>query len=99
MYIKDGIVYAGEQTQPLKISGVRPLDDYVLWLRFTNGEARTFDCKELLKYEVYQPLLEKEMFNGVYIDYGVVVWDDGNIDIDPEYLYRNSVAAGGRNYA
>lgn len=99
MYIKDGIVYAGEQTQPLKISGVRPLDDYVLWLRFTNGEVKTFDCKELLKYEVYKPLLDKEMFRGVYIDCGTVVWDDGNIDIAPEHLYRNGLTIGGENYA
>ena len=33
MYIKNGIAYAGEQAQPIKISGVRPLEDYKLWLR------------------------------------------------------------------
>ena len=48
MYIKNGIAYAGEQKQPLKISGVRPLDDYKLWLRFNNGEVKVFDfAKEL----------------------------------------------------
>ena len=26
MYIKDGIAYAGEPEQPIRISGVRPLD-------------------------------------------------------------------------
>ena len=32
-------------------------------------------------------------FRGVYIDYGVTVWNDGDIDIAPEYLYENSVPA------
>ena len=42
MYIKNGIAYAGEQKQPLKISGVRPLEDYKLWIRFSNGEVKIF---------------------------------------------------------
>ena len=32
---------------------------------------------------------------GVYIDYGVTVWNDGDIDIAPEYLYRHSKEAEG----
>ena len=99
MYIKDGIVYAGEETKLLRVSGVRPLDDYVLWLRFTNGEVKIFDCKALLEYEVYKPLLDKGMFRGVYIDCGTVVRDDGNIDVAPEHLYQNSVAIGGEDCA
>mgnify|MGYP003368760364 CR=1 FL=1 len=34
-------------------------------------------------------------FAGVYIDYGVTVWRDGDIDIAPEYLYEHPVAAEG----
>ena len=37
MYIIDGIAYAGEKTKPIKVSGVRPLDDFKLWLRFNTG--------------------------------------------------------------
>ena len=84
MYIKNGIAYAGEQTQPLKISGVRPLEDYKLWVRFSNGEVKIFDF-----------LKDKAIFNSVYIDYGVTVWNDGDIDIAPEYLYKNGVSVGG----
>ena len=99
MYIKDGIVYAGEQTQPLRVSGVRPLDDYVLWLRFTNGEVKTFDCKPLFEYPVFQPLENIDLFRGVYIDCGTVAWDDGNIDISAEHLYRKGTGQGVKNYA
>ena len=40
MYIKNGIAYAGEQVQPLKVSSVCPLENYKLWLRFSNGETK-----------------------------------------------------------
>ena len=95
MYIKNGIAYAGEQKQPLKISGVRPLDDYMLWVRFNNGEEKTVDFKMLLNDTAFLPLKEKSVWQGVYIDYGCTVWNDGAIDISPEYLYENGVSFGG----
>lgn len=91
MYIVDGIAYAGDQRPPLKISGVRPMDDYQLWVRFNTGEAKIFDFKPLLGRPAFAPLMDKHIFNEVYIDYGVPVWDDGNIDIAPETLYRDGV--------
>jgi hypothetical protein len=91
MYIVDGIAYAGEQTTPLKVSGVRPMEDYKLWLRFSNGEARIVDFKPLLKDKAFAPLADVAIFNSVYIDYGVPVWLDGDIDIGPDFLYENSV--------
>ena len=99
MYIKDGIAYAGEQKQPLKISGVRPLEGYRLWLRFNNGEAKVFDFSGLLDSPAFSPLRDKAVFNSVYIDYGVTVWNDGEIDIAPEYLYENGESAGGASIA
>ena len=95
MYIKDGIAYAGEQITPLKISGVRPLDDYILWVRFNNGEEKTVDFKRLIDDEAFLPLREPSVWNGVYIDYGCTVWDNGGIDIAPEYLYKNGKTVGG----
>lgn len=49
MYIKDGIAYAGTQKMPVKVSGVRPLEDYKLWVRFTDGKAKIFDFSGLLQ--------------------------------------------------
>ena len=89
MYIKNGIAYAGEETPPLKISGVRPMDDHVLWVRFNTGEAATFDFAPLLDKPAFAPLRDRAIFDSVYIDYGVTVWMDGDIDIAPEYLYEN----------
>ena len=93
MYIIDGIAYAGEKLPEIKVAGVRPLDNYKLWLRFNTGEVKVFDFKPLLDEEAFAPLSDKDIFNGVYIDYGVTVWNDGDIDIAPETLYEYGEAA------
>ena len=97
MYIKNGIAYAGEPMPMLKISGIRPLEDYKLWVRFNNGEIKVFDFKSELDSPAFSPLKDKAVFNSVYIDYGVPVWNDGAIDIAPEYLYEHGAKAGGKN--
>lgn len=95
MYVNNGIAYAGQPPQPIKVSGVRPLENHRLWLRFMNGEARIFDFSGLLDFPAFSPLKDPHVFRNVYIDYGVTCWDDGNIDIAPEYLYANSTPAEG----
>ncbi|GHS97121.1 hypothetical protein AGMMS50276_16620 [Synergistales bacterium] len=91
MFVKDGIAYAGELEKTLKVVAVRPLAEYKLWLRFSTGEEGVFDCKTLLKYPAFQPLANVDVFSKVYVDYGVTVWNDGEIDIAPEKLYSEAV--------
>ena len=93
MYIVDGIAYAGEKEPVIKISGVRPMEDFKLWLRFSTGEAKVFDFEPLLEKPAFAPLADRAVFNGVYIDYGVTVWNNGNIDISPKFLYDNAIPA------
>lgn len=92
MYVVDGIAYAGEATPAVKVSGIRPMEDYKLWLRFSNGEAKIFDFKPMLTKPAFAPLADKAVFAGVYIDYGIPVWNDGDIDISPEFLYDHAVS-------
>lgn len=99
MYIENGIAYAGEQKPPLKISGVRPLAEYKMWVRFNTGEAKVFDFSKLLDSPAFSPLKDRSVFASVYIDYGVPVWNGGDIDIAPEYLYENSESVGGTSFA
>lgn len=40
MYIVDGIAYAGDPAPMIKVSGVRPMKDHKLWVRFSTGTAK-----------------------------------------------------------
>jgi hypothetical protein len=88
MYIVNGIAYAGEQKQLLKIVSVRPMENYTLWLKFSSGETKYFDFAPLLREKAFSPLKDLSVFRCVYLEYGVLAWNDGAIDIAPEYLYE-----------
>ena len=89
MYIVNGIAYAGEQEEPLSVVGVRPLKKHRLWVRFSTGETRVYDFTPLLKTPAFAPLADEEVFSAVGIDYGVPMWNNGEIDIAPEALLRD----------
>ena len=89
MYIMDGIVYAGEPTESLEVTKVKPLDDMIMLVTFSNGETKLFDAT-ILTGQVYEPLKDDKIFKNPVIEYGVVTWNDGDIDCSPEYMYKNS---------
>ena len=90
MYINDRIVYADDygKTKLINVTSARPLDNYVLLLRFNTGENKTFDFSPKLKTDAFSRLRDKSIFNSVYVEHGVPKWLDGEIDIAPEYLYE-----------
>ncbi|MBQ3162184.1 MAG: DUF2442 domain-containing protein [Ruminococcus sp.] len=92
MYIIDGIAYAGEQPKPVRVKAVRTLEDYKVLITFTNDERRVFDFMPLLDMPCYQPLRDKAIFSTVYVEFGTLVWNDGDIDIAPETLLEKSIA-------
>ena len=73
--------------------------DHQLWIRFTTGEIKIFDFKPLLNQTAFAPLDDEDVFQQVYIDYGVTVWLDGNIDIAPETLYARGQSVEEANSA
>ena len=93
MYIIDGIAYAGERPTPVRAKSIQPIDDYKLYIKFSNGENRIFDFKPLLDMPCYKPLKDIEVFRRVYIECGTAVWNNGDIDIAPETLFEESVPA------
>ena len=87
MYIIDGIAYAGEKAPEIKVKSVRALPDYKLWIRFNDNSQKTFDFKPLREFPCYASLKDINLFNSAYVDFGIVVWNNGEIDIAPEKLY------------
>ena len=93
MYIIDGIAYAGEQVPEIKVKSVRALPDYKIWIRFNDNSEKIFDFNSLLDFPAYRALKDIDVFNGAYVDFGIVVWNDGEIDISPEKLYEEGIPA------
>jgi len=94
MYIINGIAYAGKPANEneMKVTNVTALDDMMLLLTFNTGEKRLYDASILLEEPAFKPLESEEIFKSAKVEHGVVIWLDGEIDIAPETLYKNSFA-------
>lgn len=46
--------------------------------------------KFLTKYPAYKRLENFEIFKSAYVENGIIVWDNGSIDIAPDTVYKNS---------
>jgi len=92
MFIANGIAYAGQRTTETTVLSVKPLDDMIMIVTFNSGEKRLYDATQLLKFPAFQPLKNEEIFKNAKVEYGVVTWADGEIDIAPETMYDTSYA-------
>ena len=90
MYIVNGIAYAGTRMQETAVQAVKPLDDMMMIVTFSSGEKRLYDATQLLAFPAFQPLKDEDVFKSAKVEYGVVTWADGEIDIAPETMYVNS---------
>lgn len=90
MYIANGIAYAGEKTPGTLVQAVKPLDDMMMIVTFTSGEKRLYDATQLLASPAFQPLKDERIFKNAKVEYGMVTWADGEIDIAPETMYETS---------
>jgi hypothetical protein len=72
-----------------KILEARPLDDYKIWLKFTDQSAGNVDLSHLAGKGVFTSWNTYENFNSVSIENGRrLAWPD-EIDIDADSLYLN----------
>ena len=94
MYIKNGICYAdgyfNNNLNEIKIIDAIPLVGRMLLLKFSSGEQRLFDATQLTG-EVFKNLEDEDVFRNINLFHGVPTWNDGKIDIAPEFLYTNSI--------
>lgn len=75
------------------VVAAEPLDNRLLRLTFNNGSVKTFDCKPLIKeHSVFSALQDEDVFREIALDGWTVTWQNGDIDIAPEYLYEKGVS-------
>lgn len=71
------------------INSAKYLGDYRLSLSFSNGERRVFDAKEFIaSHPLFASLQDKQLFSQFQLDGWTVSWQNGRLDIAPEYLYE-----------
>ena len=91
MYIVNDIAYAEDfYNKNLKVVDLKIISELCMLVTFSNGERRIFDAQYLLKYPVYKKLQDFNVFKSAYIENGIIVWDNGAIDIGIETVYNNS---------
>lgn len=73
----------------IKPIDVVALDDYIIEIKFSNGEIRRFDCKPYLNGDWFSELLKLENFKAVRVSGSTVEWASGQ-DLCPDCLYDNS---------
>ena len=91
MYILNDICYAGEMQDGIKGTEVKPLRGGMMLVTFSTGEKRLFDTT-LLQGSAFAPLADEKIFSNPVLFHGVIAWNNGEIDIAPETVYRDSYA-------
>jgi hypothetical protein len=75
----------------VRVQSVKPLEDFVVLVEFTDGTKREIDLEPFLHGKIFEPLRkDKKAFQAVKIDerMGTIVWENG-ADIDPDVLYHD----------
>jgi Protein of unknown function (DUF2442) len=72
------------------VTDVTPLNNYMLRLRFKNGEEKFFDMKPYLETGIFRELKNENIFKTARVNFDTVEWAN-KADIDPETLYHESV--------
>lgn len=71
------------------VVSVKALDDYRLWLRFSDGSEGVENLSNLIENggPMVEPLRDPELFARVFISFGVPTWPNG-FDLDAINLHR-----------
>ena len=72
----------------IRVTDVRYVRDYMVWLRFNDCIEGELDLRRELHGEVFEPLRDKELFGSVKLhsDWHTIVWPNG-ADFAPEFLH------------
>ncbi len=74
----------------IRIRSVKPLENFVVHLEFTDGTSRDVNLEPFLRGKMFEPLrTNADIFRSVKVDdrNGTIIWENG-ADIDPDVLYH-----------
>jgi len=70
----------------VRVTAVRPLEGYRLWLRFSDGHARELDLWPFIANgPIFAPIHDLAIFRQVRVEGGTITWPTG-ADLDPLVL-------------
>lgn len=90
MFVSNGYVCASQPTPHLAVESARVVDDLCMLVTFNTGETRLLDAIELLPFDAFSALADRDVFAQFSVEHGVLTWLGGDIDIAPEGLYRRT---------
>ena len=77
----------------LEVIDAHYIDGYKMLLSFNNGQKRVFDFMPVIdRYPVFHCLSDLNLFKSFALT-DTLEWNDGAIDIAPEYLFENGISA------
>jgi hypothetical protein len=79
------------------IVSVKPVNYLELVVQFLDGLEGIVKIKPSSLTGVFESLKDKEYFNQVYVDHGVVTWP-GELDLAPDAMYKEIKNNGGMDY-
>jgi hypothetical protein len=74
------------------VTSARYIEEYKVFLTFSDGKAGVADLKEILWGDVFEPLRDTTKFKNFTVSpiFETICWENG-ADIAPEYLYDRTV--------
>jgi len=73
-----------------KVKTVKPIDNFILHIWFTNGEEGLFDVKPYLNLGIFAELKDLALFNTVRPDGLSIEWAN-EASLSPDTIYLSSV--------
>lgn len=89
MIVRDDRCYADSLEPVYKIVAAKNVGDCLVDVWFSDGRHRRFDGAQLTG-EVFDPLKNPRSFANWQLDAETLTWQNGEIDIAPEYVLDHS---------
>lgn len=81
----DELVVGIEGKEIVRVVSVKPLVNYTLKIKLSNGRSGIFDVSKFVGKGVFKKLKDPEYFRRVSLSRGTITWPDEQ-DIDPELI-------------